>query len=136
MNPENRTSVTFTTAAVAAAAVVSTAGLAEFLNACGIVVPYLCFIVAIVGCCAVGGWALASWALVFSSFGLWFFFLPPTGFAWPQYSDAGHLVVFVGVAFFVCWIVDGQRRVNDELSRDNVALGCKLSALLRRVKVH
>lgn len=110
--------------------------IAELLNAVGIAVPYLCFLVGIVGCCAVGGWALGSWALVFSAVGVWCFFLPPTGDGWPEYSDAAHLIVFIVVSFFACWIIDGQRRANDALTRDNVALGCKISALLKRVKAH
>ena len=121
-------------AAVAAIAVVPCVLLAEILRSLSVDVPYLCFIIAIVGCCAIGGWALASWALVFSAVGLWYFFLPPTGSGWPEYADAGHLIVFVAVSFFVCWIVDGQRRANNALARDNVALGCKISALLRRAK--
>jgi K+-sensing histidine kinase KdpD len=122
------------TAVTAAFAVALCTATAVALNACGIAVPYLCFVAGIVGCCAVGGWALASWALVFSALGIWYFFLPPTGFGWPEYSDAAHLIVFVVVSYFVCWIIDGQRRANDALSRDNVALGCKLSTLLSRVK--
>ncbi|HEY3916667.1 MAG TPA: DUF4118 domain-containing protein [Stellaceae bacterium] len=131
---ESRTFDIVLTAAIAGIAVAVCVVLAEVLHAWGIDVPYLCFILAIVCCCAVGGWALASWALIFSAAGLWCFFVPPTGFGWPEYSDAGHLIVFVGVAFFVCWIIDGQRRAVDALSRDNVALGCKVSALLRRAK--
>lgn len=131
---ESRTFNLFLTGAIAAVAVVPSLALAEFLRAVGVDVPYLCFIIAIVACCAIGGWALASWALVFSSVGLWYFFLPPTGYGWPEYSDAAHLIVFVCVAYFVCWIIDGQRRANDALARDNVALGCKISALLNRVK--
>jgi len=119
---------------VAALAVTGCALLAEAFAAFGIDVPYLCFIIAIVACCALGGWALAAWALVFSAVGLWDFFLPPNGFGWPKYSDAGHLLVFIIVAFFVCWIIDGLRRANDALSRDNVVLGVKLTALLKRAK--
>ncbi|HEV8013946.1 MAG TPA: DUF4118 domain-containing protein [Stellaceae bacterium] len=121
-------------AVIAALAVALCVLLSEILRTGGVDVPYLCLILAIVGCCAIGGWALASWALVFSAVGLWYFFLPPTGSGWPEYSDAAHLIVFIAVSFFVCWIVDGQRRANDALARDNVALGCKLSALLRRAK--
>lgn len=124
------------TAVTAALVIAPCLAAAELLNAAGIAVPYLCFIAGIVGCCALGGWALAFWALVFSTGGLWFFFLPPTGWGWPEYSDAAHLVVFIAVAFFVCWIIDSQRRANDALSRDNVVLGCKISALLQRVKAH
>lgn len=122
------------TVAIAALAVVPCIVLAELLRMFSIDVPYLCFIVAIVGCCAIGGWALASWALVFSALGLWYFFVPATGYGWPEYGDAAHILVFIVVSYFICWIVDGQRRANDALTRDNVALGCKLSTLLKRAK--
>lgn len=122
------------TAAIGALGIVPCAVLAELLRRAGVDVPYLCFLVGIVACCAFGGWALAAWALVFSALGLWYFFLPPSGFGWPEYSDAAHLIVFIGVSFFACSIIDGQRRANDELTRDNVVLGCKLSSLLKRAK--
>jgi K+-sensing histidine kinase KdpD len=134
MDQGSRTTSTVLSVAVAAFAVAVCALLAAAFAACGIDVPYLCFIIAIVACCALGGWGLAAWALVFSTVGLWDFFLPPTGQGWPKYSDTAHLIVFIVVAFFVCWIIDGLRRANDALSRDNVVLGVKLSALLRRVK--
>jgi K+-sensing histidine kinase KdpD len=134
MDQGSRTSTIAISAAVAALAVTGCALLAEAFAACGIDVPYLCFIIAIVACCALGGWELAVWALVFSAAGLWDFFLPPSGFGWPKYSDAGHLLVFVIVAFFVCWIIDGLRRANNALSHDNVVLGCKITALLKRAK--
>jgi K+-sensing histidine kinase KdpD len=134
MDQGSRTSNILLSAAVAAVAVTGCALLAAAFAACGIDVPYLCFIIAIVACCALGGWALAAWALVFSAVGLWDFFLPPSGLGWPKYSDTAHLIVFVIVAFFVCWIIDGLRRANDALSRDNVVLGVKLSALLKRAK--
>jgi K+-sensing histidine kinase KdpD len=134
MDQGSRTSTIASSAAVAALAVTGCALLAEAFAAFGIDVPYLCFIIAIVACCALGGWALAAWALVFSAVGLWDFFLPPNGFGWPKYSDAGHLLVFIIVAFFVCWIIDGLRRANNALSRDNVVLGCKITALLKRAK--
>ncbi len=134
MNRENWRAEILLSAAISAGAVAPCVVLAEFLSSVGIKVPYLSFIPAIVGCCAVGGWALASWALVFSAMGLWYFFLPPTGFAWPEHGDAAHLIVFIVVSFFVCWIIEGQRRANDALSRDNVALGCKVSTLLSRIK--
>ena len=108
--------------------------LAEAFAACGIDVRDFCFIIAIVACCALGGAGHSRLGLVFSAVGLWDFFLPPNGFGWPKYSDAGHLVVFIIVAFFVCWIIDGLRRANDALSRDNVVLGCKITALLKRAK--
>ena len=134
MDQGSRPAAIALSAAVAAFAVVGCALLAEAFAAFGIDVPYLCFIIAIVACCALGGWGLAAWALVFSAVGLWDFFLPPSGFGWPKYSDAGHLIVFIIVAFFVCWIIDGLRRANDALWRDNVVLGVKISALLKRAK--
>lgn len=134
MDQGSQTTAIGLSAAVAALAVVGCALLAEAFAAFGIDVPYLCFIIAIVACCALGGWGLAAWALVFSAVGLWDFFLPPTGFGWPKYSDAGHLIVFIIVAFFVCWIINGLRRANDALWRDNVVLGVKISALLKRAK--
>jgi len=134
MEQGSRTTTIVLSVSVAAFAVAGCALLAEAFALCGIDVPYLCFIIAIVACCALGGWSLAAWALVFSTVGLWNFFLPPTGFGWPKYSDTAHLIVFIIVAFFVCWIIDGLRRANDALSRDNVVLGVKLSALLKRAK--
>jgi K+-sensing histidine kinase KdpD len=134
MDQGSRTATIVLSAALAAVAVACCALLAGAFAAAGIDVPYLCFIIAIVACCAFGGWTLAAWALVFSAVGLWNFFLPPTGFGWPRYSDTAHLIVFVIVAFFVCWIIDGLRRANDALSRDNVVLGCKITALLKRAK--
>jgi K+-sensing histidine kinase KdpD len=134
MDQKSRTANIALSAAVAAFAVTGCALLAAGFAAFGIDVPYLCFIIAIVACCALGGWPLAAWALVFSAVGLWDFFLPPTGLGWPKYSDTAHLIVFVIVAFFVCWIIDGLRRANDALWRDNVVLGVKLSALLKRAK--
>jgi K+-sensing histidine kinase KdpD len=134
MEEEHRSFDIVLSAVIAALAVAPCVLLADVLRTINVDVPYLCLIIAIVGCCAIGGWALAAWALVFSAVGLWYFFLPPTGTGWPEYADAAHLIVFIAVSYFVCWIVDGQRRANDALARDNVALGCKLSALLRRVK--
>jgi K+-sensing histidine kinase KdpD len=134
MEQGSRTANIVLSALVAGIAVTACALLAAGFAAFGIDVPYLCFIIAIVACCALGGWALAAWALVFSAVGLWNFFLPPSGLGWPKYSDTAHLIVFVIVAFFVCWIIDGLRRANDALSRDNVVLGVKLSALLKRAK--
>jgi K+-sensing histidine kinase KdpD len=134
MQEESRAVDLVLSAVTSAVAVVPCLAITEFLDEIGIEVPYLCFIPAIVGCCAVGGWALASWALVFSTLGVWYFFLPPAGFGWPEYGDAAHLIVFIVVSFFVCWVIDGQRRTNNALSRDNVALGYKVSALLQRFK--
>jgi K+-sensing histidine kinase KdpD len=96
--------------------------------------PYLVFLPAIAGACALGGFGAALWAIFFSTAGLWYFFVPPFGFALPSFNDFAHLCVFVGVASFVCWVIDRLRRANDELSRDNVMLGCKISTLLTHAK--
>lgn len=96
--------------------------------------PYLVFLSAVAGICALGGFAVAIWTALFSIVGLWAVFVPPAGFAVPNVDDSVHIGVFIGVCAFVCWIIDGQRRANAELSRDNVALGCKISVLLNRHK--
>jgi len=93
---------------------------------------YLVFVPAIAGSCAIAGFGAALWAIFLSTLGVWYFFLPSGGFALPSYTDAGHLVVFVFVGIFVCWIIDGLRRANENLSHDNVALGVKVSVLLNR----
>lgn len=104
------------------------------LDAMEIKTPYLAFMPAIVGSCALGGFSAALWATLFSSLGLLYFFIPPTGFVLPSFADLAHLFVFVAVSLFVCWVIDSQRRSNDQLSRDNVVLGCKISTLLARAK--
>jgi K+-sensing histidine kinase KdpD len=104
------------------------------LEICHVTAPYLIFLPAIAGTCAIGGLGTALWAIFFSTIGLWYFFIPPYGFSVPDYTDFAHLCVFVGVSCFVCWVIDSLRRTNDELSRDNVALGCKVSTLLMRYK--
>jgi hypothetical protein len=64
--------------------------------------------------------------------GLWYFFLPADRLGLPTYSDFAHLCVFAGVALFIAWVIDGLRRSNAALARDNVVLGCKISTLLHR----
>jgi K+-sensing histidine kinase KdpD len=111
-------------------------GLETALEVCHVSAPYLIFLPAIAGACAISGLGTALWAICFSAIGLWYFFIPPYGFSVPDYTDFGHLCVFVGVSCFVCWVIDSLRRTNDELSRDNVVLGCKISTLLTRNKAH
>ena len=69
MDQGSRTATIGLSAAVAAFAVAVCALLAEAFALFGIDVPYLCFIIAIVVCCTLGGWSLAAWALVFSAVG-------------------------------------------------------------------
>ena len=96
--------------------------------------PYLAMLPAIVVCCALGGLVLASWAILFSAIALWYFFLSPGGFAVPNSGDFGHLLFFVLVAFFACWLIDGLRYANLKLTRDNVVLGIKISSYLKYIK--
>lgn len=100
----------------------------------GIDAPYLVFVPAIVGICALAGFILALWTVFFSTLGLWLLFVSPKGFAIPKVGDVAHIAIFVGVSIFVCWVIDGLRRANQQLSRDNVVLGCKLSVLLNRLR--
>lgn len=106
------------------------------LNSMEIKTPYIALLPGIAGACAIGGFSAALWAIFFSTLGLWYFFIPPGGFALPDFGDFAHLCVFVGVSAFVCWVIDGLRRSNDALSKDNVVLGCKISNLLNRHKAH
>lgn len=102
------------------------------LSSMGIKTPYIAFVPAIVGSCALAGFGAGLWAILFSSLAVWCFVLPDGAEGLLGYSDFGHLCVFIGVNMFVCWIIDGLRRQNAALARDNVALGCKISALLGR----
>ncbi len=104
------------------------------LDSLEIKTPYLTLMPAIVGACAIGGFGAALWAIFFSSLGLLYFFILPMGSALPIYCDLAHLGVFIGIALFACWIIDGLKRTNAQLSRDNVVLGCKISVLLNRIK--
>lgn len=114
--------------------VVACAMLGIILRWAGINAPYLVFVPAIVGICALAGFVLALWTVFFSTLGLWLIFVPPRAFALPKIGDVAHIAIFVGVSIFACWIIDRLRRSNEQLSRDNVVLGCKLSVLLNRLR--
>jgi hypothetical protein len=75
------------------------------------------------------GLSAGSSAAVLSTVSLWYFLIPPDGFALPGRSDAGHLLVFLAVATVVCWIIELQRRSNDQLAQENFELGYKVSLL-------
>lgn len=66
---------------------------------------------------------------VLSGLALWDWFVPPDGFALPNHRDTLHLLAFVALAIFICWILRRDRRSNDELTRENVELGYKLFLL-------
>jgi K+-sensing histidine kinase KdpD len=121
--------------ALTALAVVLSIGAEFVLETMQASAPYLVFLPAIIGACALGGFAMAMCAIVFSAFGLLFFFIPPNGFALPNAADFVHLCIFIAVAAFGCWIIDGLRRSNHELTRDNVVLGCKITSLLQQRRI-
>jgi len=102
------------------------------LASMGIKTPYIAFVPAIVGSCALAGFGTGLWAILFSSFAVWYFVLPDGSEGLLSYGDFGHLCVFIGVNMFICWVIDAQRRQNAALTHDNVVLGCKISALLGR----
>lgn len=87
---------------------------------------FLAFVPAIAVCCRlydlVGG--VISSGL--STLALWDWFVPPEGFALPTPEDARHLLAFLVVSIFVCWIIHRERRSNDELAQENFELGYKL----------
>jgi K+-sensing histidine kinase KdpD len=87
------------------------------------------FLPAIVLCCWLRGFAGAAAATALSSIVLWCFFVPPEGFIVPSLREAGHFVVFLGVAIFVCRIIIQQRQANAELMQENFELGYKVFLL-------
>jgi len=91
------------------------------------------FIPAIVVCCWLRGLSGAVGAGLLSLVVLWYFFIPPPGFALPNFHDSGHLLIFLGVAIFVCRILARERQTNDQLMRENFELGYKVF-LLREIR--
>lgn len=118
--------------ALTALAVIVSVGIELLLESLDAAAPYLVFLPTIIGACALGGFGMALFAIGFSALGLWFFFIPPSGLDIPNAADFAHLCIFLSVAAFGCWIIDGLRRSNDALTRDNVVLGCKISLLLHQ----
>ena len=51
----------------------------------------------------------------------------------PSVREDGHLLVFLGVAIFVCRIIIRQRAANAELMQENFELGYKVF-LLRELR--
>ena len=100
----------------------------------GIKTPYLTLLPAVVGASFIAGFGAALLATIFSSLGLWCLFLTSRGHSLPSYSDFAHLCVFAAVSLFIAWVIDGLRRSNAELVRDNVILGCKITTLLHRAR--
>ena len=115
-------------------AVILSLAIEHLLEGLQVRTPYLVFLPVITGACAISGIGTGLFAIALSALGLWYFFIPPGGFALPSPADFVHLCVFSTVSCFGCWIIDGLQRANDELSRDNVMLGHKIALLLRRKK--
>src|SRR6185437_1814212 len=84
------------------ACVGSSALLAIELHRMNVNAPYQSFLPAIVLCCLLYGFGGAVIAALLSTLTLWYVFFPPTGFALPDSAHAGHLLIFLGVAIFVC----------------------------------
>jgi K+-sensing histidine kinase KdpD len=95
--------------------------------------PYQAFLPAIVLCCLLYGFGGAIIAVLLSALSLWYFFIPPGGFTLPDYAHAGHLLIFLGVAMFVCRIITRQRQANDQLVQENFELGYKVF-LMREIR--
>ncbi|MGH7036232.1 MAG: DUF4118 domain-containing protein [Stellaceae bacterium] len=114
--------------------VILSAAIARLFEFFDVRTAYLVFLPVITGACAIGGVALGLCAAGLSAVALWCLFLSPDGFMPPGRADLAHLCVFVIVACFGCWVIDGLRRTREELSRDNAFLGRKIALLLRRKK--
>jgi K+-sensing histidine kinase KdpD len=91
------------------------------------------FLPTIVFCCWLHGFRGAVASSLLSALVLWYFFVPPPGFALPSLADTGHLFIFLGVAIFVCRIIDRERRANAALMQENFELGYKVF-LLREIR--
>jgi K+-sensing histidine kinase KdpD len=114
--------------------VILSAAIARVFEFLDVRTAYLVFLPVITGACAIGGLGLGLWAAGLSALALWCLFLSPDGLMPPGRADLAHLCVFVIVACFGCWVIDGLRRTREELSRDNAFLGRKIALLLRRKK--
>jgi K+-sensing histidine kinase KdpD len=95
---------------------------------------YLVFLPSIILCSRFYDFACAVMAEILSALALWDWFIPPDGFALPSADDAGHLLGFVLVASFLCWLVRRDRGSNPELSKENFELGYRVSFLLRTLQ--
>lgn len=95
---------------------------------------YLAFLPSVILCSRLYDVACAVISEILSALALWEWFIPPDGFALPSAEDAGHLLGFVLVASFLCWVIRRDRRSNAELSRENFELGYKVSFLLRALQ--
>jgi K+-sensing histidine kinase KdpD len=91
------------------------------------------FVPAIVLACLMFGFFAGTFAAIGSALVLWYWFVPPPGFALPAFGESAHLIVFLAVAIFLCRIVTRQRQTNEELARENFELGYR-NFLLREIR--
>lgn len=94
---------------------------------------HLAFLPAVAVCCLLDGLAAGLAATVLGGLTLWCFFIPLGRFDLPDTAQTVHLVVFLAVAGFMCWVIDVQHRSNEQLTRENFELGYKLG-LMRELR--
>jgi K+-sensing histidine kinase KdpD len=95
---------------------------------------YLAFLPSIILCSRFYDFGCAVVSEILSTVALWGWFVPPDGFALPSIDETGHLLGFVLVASFLCWIVRRDRRSHAALARENFELGYRVSFLLRALQ--
>jgi hypothetical protein len=108
-------------------------GLAFLTFVLDIDAPFQSFIPGIVLSCLVFGFSAGVAAAAMSEIILWHSFVPPPGFALPDFSDSGRLLFFLLIMLFLCRIITLQRRTNEALAQENFELGYK-NFLLREIR--
>jgi len=103
------------------------------MRAVGINAEFQAFEPGIVLACLTFGFVAGMAATAVSSVLLWYYFVPPPGFALPDFGESTHLVVFLAVSVFLCRVVTRQRQTNEELAKENFELGYK-NFLLREIR--
>jgi K+-sensing histidine kinase KdpD len=106
---------------------------ALLMQSVGIDAEFQGFVPCIVLACLMFGFIAGTAALIGSAVVLWYYFVPPPGFALPTFGDSTHLVVFLAVGIFLCRIVARQRQTNEELAKENFELGYR-NFLLRELR--
>jgi len=117
----------------AALFMVVSAGLARLTFVVDIDAPFQSFIPGIVLSCLVFGFAAGVAAAAMSEVILWYYFVPPPGFALPDFTDLGRLCFFLAITLFLCRIITWLRRTNEALAQENFELGYK-NFLLREIR--
>ncbi len=99
----------------------------------GINAEFQGFVPFIVLACLMFGFLAGTLTAMGSAIVLWYYFVPPPGFAFPTFGDTAHLMVFIVVAIFLCRVVTRQRQTNEELEKENFELGYR-NFLLREIR--